>query len=115
MGLARAIFILATCAIVFVSGVIFGAYGALPKELVTSITEVLQEWATLMKTRPEHYLQRARHNGDGITRHEVSEDDDALIFLSGFFKDTNELRLIRRDGTILARWPVGFSQIFIVS
>jgi hypothetical protein len=32
--------------------------------------------------------------------------------MAGFFDDGNELRLIRRDASIVARWPVAFSKIF---
>lgn len=35
-----------------------------------------------------------------------------LTFLSGFFVDTNEMRLVGVDGKVIHRWPVRFSEIF---
>jgi len=60
---------------------------------------------------PEHFLQPARGPGDGVTVNR-RPDDGALILLSGFFEGGNELRLIRRDGSLVRRWPVKFSEIF---
>jgi len=116
MDIARILFILTSFAIVFVSGVFIGIYWGVPKvvsDYVTSgVAQVMQEWATLTKTKPEHYLQPARYRGEGVTRNQASQDDRALVFMSGFFEDGNELRLIRRDGTLVARWPARFSEIF---
>jgi hypothetical protein len=60
---------------------------------------------------PKGFLQPARSEGAGVTVNE-RPDDDSLILLSGFFDDSNELRLIRRDGTVIRRWPVEFSHYF---
>jgi len=60
---------------------------------------------------PIHFLQPSRYARDGVTVDEV-RDDGALILLSGFFDESNELRLIRRDGTVEARWPVAYSTLF---
>lgn len=75
------------------------------------VIQTFQEAPTLAGTRPENYLQPARHEGSGVTVNEVSGNDD-LIFLAGFFDGNNEHRLIRRNGDIVARWPVRFSEIF---
>ena len=58
---------------------------------------------------PIHFLQPARHEGDGVTVNET--DDDRLVFISGFFDGSNELRLIERDGSVVARWPVAYSEM----
>ena len=58
-----------------------------------------------------HYLQPSRQPGEGVTINERA-DDGALILISGFFDGGNELRLLRRDGSIVARWPVSFSALF---
>jgi hypothetical protein len=60
---------------------------------------------------PEHFLQWSRQPGDGVTIN-LRPDDGALILLSGFFDGGNELRLIRRDGSVVRRWPVKFSELF---
>lgn len=63
--------------------------------------------------RPDYLLQPARYPGEGVTINTLTNNDE-LILLSGFFKeeDTNELRLIRRDGTLVNRWPLHYSKIF---
>ena len=59
---------------------------------------------------PKHFLQPARKPGDGVTVNE--RGDGGFIMIAGFFKDTNEIRLIRRDGSIVRRWPVRFGELF---
>ncbi|MEM6825673.1 MAG: arylsulfotransferase family protein, partial [Pseudomonadota bacterium] len=56
---------------------------------------------------PVHFLQPARHVGTGVTLNKTR--DDKLVLISGFFDGSTELRLIERDGTVLARWPVAYS------
>jgi hypothetical protein len=67
--------------------------------------------STIAGTHPTHFLQPARSPAAGITVNEAA-DDNGLILLSGFFEDSNELRLIRRDGSIVNRWRVRFSELF---
>ncbi|CAB5122819.1 hypothetical protein D3OALGA1CA_2687 [Olavius algarvensis associated proteobacterium Delta 3] len=73
---------------------------------------VSEEASTLTKLHPKHMVQPARFEGQGVTVNNVPGGEQDLVFLSGFFEDTNEHRLIRRDGSILARWPVNYSEIF---
>lgn len=70
-----------------------------------------EEASTLAGTHPRHFLEPARRDGAGVTVNQAA-DDSELVFMSGFFVDTNELRLMTRDGTIVHRWPVVFSEIF---
>jgi len=67
--------------------------------------------STLAGVHPTHFLQPARSPAAGITVNEVA-DDNGLILLSGFFENSNELRLIRRDGSIVNRWRFRFSDLF---
>ena len=60
---------------------------------------------------PIHFLQPSRKPGAGVTINEKA-NDGKLILLASFFNGGNELRLIRRDGSIVARWPVSFSKHF---
>lgn len=60
---------------------------------------------------PDGFLQPARRAGEGVTVNMVG-DDGALVLLSGFFDGSNEVRLVRRDGTPEARWKLVFSDIF---
>lgn len=77
-----------------------------------TIETVVAEASTLTGTHPSHFLQPSRYDRDGVTLNDSSNDQRDLILLSGFFKDTNELRLIRRNGDIVARWPVSYYTIF---
>lgn len=98
----------------------FGLYSAAKKTVVyeavrtvkNTVELVFEEITTMTTLRPEHFLQPARYEGAGVTVNDVSSGEEKLIFLSGFFDNNNELRLIRRNGTIIARWPVHFSEIF---
>lgn len=75
-----------------------------------AIRTVMNEAPILARARPDWHLQPARHAGSGVTINEAQ--DDNLVLMSGFFDDGNELRLIRRDGSVVKRWPVKFSKIF---
>jgi hypothetical protein len=46
------------------------------------------------------HLQPTRDQGDGVTIN-TAKADGALVFLSGFFDGENQIRLIRRDGTVV--------------
>jgi len=77
---------------------------------------VLDEQENLTGTRPKYFLQPAHHEGSGVTVNEPNNSDaDQLILLSGFFDGGNELRLIQKDGVVVARWPVKFSEIFLTT
>lgn len=101
---------------IFIYGVIVGTYQVFPYAILDhikdSVVQVYEERRTLIKTHPEHFLKPARYDGNGVTVNKVPENQKDLILLSSFFENTNELRLIRRDGAIIARWPVTFSEIF---
>ncbi len=113
---AKLLFFFSCLLFSFTYGIIVITHKIFPHAILdyvrASVIQVYKERRTLAATKPEHFLQPARYNGDGVTVNEVPEDRKELIFLSGFFEDTNELRLIRRDGAIVVRWPVRFSEIF---
>lgn len=79
-----------------------------------SIELVKKESTTLTKIHPVHFLQEARYKGAGVTinNYKTDPNQNDLIFMSGFFENNNELRLIERDGTLVAKWPVKFYDIF---
>ncbi len=62
--------------------------------------------------KPIHFIQPSRYAGSGVTINKKTNSKNDLIFLTGFFDGNNELRLINRDGKIISRWPVKFSEIF---
>ena len=77
--------------------------------LEEAVTTAVNEIPTLTGT-PVWHLQPARHDGDGVTINETM--DDSNVLLSGFFDNGNAIRLIRRDGSIVAHWPVSFLNLF---
>ena len=78
---------------------------------IGSLQIMAEEASTLTKIRPKHFLQPARYEGHGVTRN-IAPNGDEFIFMAGFFDRDNGLRLIKRDGTVLARWQARFFDIF---
>lgn len=85
---------------------------AVKENLFSSSELLVEESGTLTKTHPDHFVQPARYDGDGVTINKTASDRDDLIFLSGFFDDGNQLRLITRDGKVVAKWRANFYDIF---
>ncbi len=78
----------------------------------SSVALVFDERENLVTDgRPIHFLQPARHPGQGVTKNTAS-DAGSLVLVSGYMDDGNALRLMRRDGTVLARWDARFSEHF---
>jgi hypothetical protein len=71
---------------------------------------VVRELPNLAGTKPTHWIVEARYEGYGVTRNDHETTGD-LILLQGFFGDEVELRLIQRDGTLMARWPVSYNTL----
>jgi hypothetical protein len=92
--------------------VVYKSVNAFTKNLLKSANLVKDESTTLTKTHPDHFLQPDRYKGNGVTINQVNPDQDDYIFMSGFFENGNQLRLMKRDGTIVAKWPVKFYDIF---
>lgn len=97
----------------FYLGLYSGAYRNALFDIVTNVWKdvklVFTEAPNIIE--PVHFLQPSRKAGAGVTVNERA-DDGGLLFLSGFFEGGNELRLIHRDGKLVARWPVSFSKHF---
>lgn len=115
LALARRLFFAAVLALVFVYGVAVGRYEVFPfavMELgVRSVADVFKERNTIVRTRPDHFLEPARYAGHGVTHADTNRMAPGLTFLQGFFDGNNEMRLVRPDGSIVRRWPVRFSAL----
>lgn len=111
-----------TSAALLTCGAVFGAglYSGLTRNFV--YRTIADFWDTAKQVfseaenigpaaRPIHFLQPARHEGSGVTVNSMG-DDGSLVLLTGFFNDSAGLRLIRRDGTEVAAWPVSFYKLF---
>lgn len=67
---------------------------------------------TFFKIRPVDSIQIARHKGSGVTINKLPANDKSLVLLSGFIDNNNEIRLIRRDGSVIHKWPVSYTKLF---
>jgi hypothetical protein len=111
------ILFVASCAVaVFAYGVAVGHYEIFPYAAIKfareSLIQLIGERDTLLGVRPAEFLEPARYKGDGVTRNADDRAQGALTCLTGFFKDRNEIRIIRADGSIVHRWPVKFFEMF---
>lgn len=104
----------AACGMLFFAGYVKGSpksATALVADMALSASQVLkQAWEQTADTRPVHFLQPSRKPGEGVTVNNVPQRAD-LVLLTGFFDDYPGLRLIRRDGTVVASWPAAFSKL----
>jgi hypothetical protein len=92
--------------------VVYKFINSFTKNIFASFKLVFEESATVTRTHPDHFVQPARYKGNGVTINQVGSNNDDLIFLSGFFEDGNQLRLIARDGKIVVKWKANFYDIF---
>lgn len=91
---------------------LFLAVSAIRTAVTDSMSIVWGEASTLTGTRPSHFLRPARDDRRGVTVNHSANDQDDLILVAGFFEDSNELRLMRRDGAPVARWPIAYYNLF---
>ena len=81
------------------------------REVIQHVRDSFDSVGETSVFRPDNLLQPARYAGSGVTVNEFTNDGD-WVLLSGFFGESNEIRLIRRDGSIVNRWQLSFSKIF---
>jgi len=58
---------------------------------------------------PETFIRPSRKPGAGVTVNKVGADGE-LVLLTSFFDGQTGIRLMRRDGTVVADWPVPLSR-----
>lgn len=91
-----------------------GATGGWAYRTVASLLDTaglaLSEAPNLLGSEPVDFLQPARHVGHGVTVNAAG--DDRLVVIAGFFEGQNGIRLMRRDGTVVAAWTLVFSRDF---
>jgi hypothetical protein len=85
---------------------------AVGSTIQNSLLLAAQEAPTFLGIHPTHFLQPSRNEGNGVTINDASNGEADLILLSGFFTHTNELRLVKRTGEVVARWPVQYYRLF---
>ena len=112
--LPRRIFI-ACLALVVVGGAFL--YGALayrndlPPIPQLKVVRTMFAYGVLTTSLRLRHLQPSRGQGDGVTINKTS-DDGALVLMTGFFDEENQIRLIRRDGTLVKKWSLDYTEHF---
>jgi hypothetical protein len=110
--LPRRIFI-ACLALVVVGGAFL--YGALAyrNDLppIPQLKVVRTTFGILTTSLRLKHLQPSRGQGDGVTINKTP-DDGALVLMAGFFDEENQIRLIRRDGTLVKKWSLDYNEHF---
>lgn len=80
-------------------------------DLSVEASDVVQSiWDQTAASDPVHFLQPSRKAGAGVTVNALP-DTGELILLTGFFDGMPGLRLMRRDGTVVAHWRAAFSEL----
>ena len=109
-------FVCSGALLLFIYGVAVGIYEIFPYRIIKftgdSAHQVWRELPSILRIRPQKFLTPARYDGNGVTRNIDDQVTPGLTFMSGFFGDTNEMRLVRQNGEIINRWPVQFTVIF---
>lgn len=119
MDLPRILFFTITAATVVGGAFAAGIYSAVSRNAAFTLAtrawaQIRDSFAAVNETsvlKPDHLLQPTRGQGAGVTVNRAASDG-ALVLLSGFFENSNEIRLVRRDGEVVSRWPVSFSALF---
>ncbi len=78
--------------------------------IMVDVRLVFHDLINEASVKPIHFLQPSQHQGSGVTRN--TNRDNGLILMSGFFEDSNALRLIDRDGSLRREWRINFTQLF---
>ena len=57
------------------------------------------------------HLQPTRGQGSGVVTNTIA-DDGSLVMMAGFFDEENQIRLIRRNGDVVKKWPLSYRDHF---
>ncbi len=116
LDISKVLFRLSCVLGLFVYGIAVGAYHVFPYSILDfaqqSVAQVFKEKEVLTGLKPTNFLKPARYEGNGVTILKKGRAVPGLTFVSGFFSDHHEMRLVRLDGSIVHRWPVKFFDLF---
>ena len=102
--------------LLFTGGMGVGHYEVFPFPLLKfakdSVDQVIEDRRTILRVRPDQLLRPVRYEGRGVTRNLPGRAEPGLTFISSVFGESNEMRLVRLDGSVVHRWPVKFFSIF---
>lgn len=119
LDISKIVFFLALVGVASIGLFGFGLYSAHKKNAIYQVVKenweniktLYSEREVIIDNKPIHFLNASRFEGDGVTINK-RPDDGKLIFVGAFFGEGNELRLMRRDGSIVARWQVAYFDHF---
>lgn len=98
--------------VAFIFGAVTYANGLPPIPQIKLVYSTITALSDDLQSHPRHHhLQPSRGQGRGVTVNEA-QDQDALIFMAGFFDEENQIRLIKRDGTIVRKWSLDYFDHF---
>jgi hypothetical protein len=113
--LPRRIFLVSLVIAVCGTALLSGAFAQ--KKNLPPIPQIKGVYKSLTRTMGSpmsprvHHLQPSRGQGNGVTI-QPAVDDSALISMAGFFEEENQVRLIRRDGTLVRKWSLDYFEHF---
>ncbi|SBS30690.1 hypothetical protein MAQ5080_01747 [Marinomonas aquimarina] len=112
--LPKLLFTLSRIIILVLGGFVYGliSYGSdlFPLPQLRMAMNLVSSGDITRDPRYEH-MQPSRGQGGGVTVNLLPEDN-AYILMSGFFDDENQIRLIKRDGTIVKKWSLDYLKHF---
>lgn len=112
--LPKLLFTLSRIVILVLGGFVYGliSYGSdlFPIPQLRMTMNLISSGDIAGDPRSEH-MQPSRGQGSGVTVNLLPEDD-VYILMSGFFDDKNQIRLIKRDGTVVKKWSLDYLKHF---
>ena len=104
-------FVLSLIIILFIVAYLFGAYSfsnyLKPIPLLQEIKHFYNEGGFFFNKR---HIQPKRYLGNNIIN--SVKDDNSIVLLSGYFDDENQIRLIKKDGTLIHKWSNNYFDHF---
>lgn len=112
--LPKLLFTLSRIIILVLGGFVYGliSYGSdlFPIPQLRMAMNLISSGNIVDDPRIEH-MQPSRGQGSGVTVNLIP-DDQAYVLMSGFFNDENQIRLIKRDGTVVKKWSLDYFKHF---
>lgn len=105
--------ILTLTIIAFIAGLYSGVHKTLPYHIVSKIKadveSVVDDLDNLTGRVPKNWVIPKRFPADGVTLNILPNSSADLVLLQGFFGDNLGLRLLKRDGNMVANWNIQYS------
>ncbi|WP_375687573.1 arylsulfotransferase family protein [Pseudooceanicola sp. LIPI14-2-Ac024] len=112
---SRYVFFLSLAIVGFVAAFMLGAFAYrgnhFPIPQIKMAQETLKENFDPAEDPTFKHLQPARGQGSGVTRNTVP-DADSLVMMAGFFDGENQVRIVRRDGSLVWKWSMDYFDHF---